>query len=223
MTFEKENMASAPIYPIIEEENNYSDRVLNTETKAELLYRLNRTNDILNELKHEKKHYETVYRKYKTLHKTFYTTQLACNSSSVISATVSAGSLATGFGAVVAVPIGVVSVVSGCFGILTGIFDKKILIKMKKHSKLVQLAATMDSEIMQKYLNDQHITKEEFTKVLKILEKYYTQKEELRLKSQLVGNLEKLKDEFIEQGKKLAYLEAMNPRATQRVVKKAQS
>ena len=53
------------------------------------------------------------------------------------------------------------------------------------------------------------ITKEEFSEVLKILEKYYTLKEELRSKSQLVGNLETLKAEFIEQGKKLAFLEAM--------------
>lgn len=210
----EENIATAPMYPLLENNFDPSDQVSNTDTKAELLYRLNRTNDILNELKHEKKHYETVYRKYKTLHKTLYTSQLACNSSSVISATVSAGGLVTGFGAVVAVPLGFLSVVSGCFGILTGIFDKKILIKMKKHSKLAQLAATMNGEIIQKYLNDQHITKEEFTEVLKILEKYYTIKEELRLKSQLVGNLEKLKDEFIEQGKKLAYLEATALRTT---------
>ena len=89
------------------------------------------------------------------------------------------------------------------------IFDQKVLKKMKKHSKLVQLAATMNSKIMQKYLNDQQITKEEFSEVLKILEKYYALKEELRSKSQLVGNLETLKAEFIEQGKKLAFLEAM--------------
>ena len=66
----------------------------------------------------------------------------------------------------------------------------------------------MNSEIIQKYLNDQHITKEEFSKVLKLLEKYYTLKEELRSKSQLVGNLDTLKAEFIEQGKKSAFLEA---------------
>jgi hypothetical protein len=70
-------------------------------------------------------------------------------------------------------------VASGCMGILLGIFDQKTLKKMKKHSKLVQLAATMNSEIIQKYLNDQHITKEEFSEVLKLLEKYYSRKEEL--------------------------------------------
>jgi len=80
---------------------------------------------------------------------------------------------------------------------------------MKKHSKLVQLAASMNSEIIQKYLYDQHITKEEFNEVLKLLEKYYTLKEELRSKTQLIGNLDTLKAEFIEQGKKLAFLEAM--------------
>ena len=206
MALEKEEIqmskATAPIYPLlknVEHKNN---------TKADLIYRLNRTNDILNELKQEKKHYETVYKKYKIFHKTLYTTQLACNSSSVISATCTAGSLVTGFGAVTTVPLGFISVASGCVGILLGIFDQKALKKMKKHSKLVQLATTMNSKIIQKYLNDQHITKEEFSKVLKLLEKYYTLKEELRSKSQLVGNLDTLKAEFIEQGKKSAFLEA---------------
>ena len=135
MALEKEEIqmskATAPIYPLlknVEHKNN---------TKADLIYRLNRTNDILNELKQEKKHYETVYKKYKIFHKTLYTTQLACNSSSVISATCTAGSLVTGFGAVTTVPLGFISVASGCVGILLGIFDQKALKKMKKHSKLV--------------------------------------------------------------------------------------
>ena len=101
MALEKEEIqmlkATAPIYPTLGErseprslsapgsaalENNKQ-----TESAAEsfdLVYRLNRTNDLLNELKQEKKHYETVYKKYKIFHKTLYTTQLACNSSSVI-------------------------------------------------------------------------------------------------------------------------------------------
>ena len=90
---------------------------------------------------------------------------------SVISATCTAGSLVTGFGAVTTVPLGFISVASGCVGILLGIFDQKALKKMKKHSKLVQLATTLNSEIIQKYLNDQQITKEEFSEVLKLLEK----------------------------------------------------
>jgi len=44
---------------------------------------------------------------------------------------------------------------------------------------------------------------------LKILEKYYVLKEGLHSKSQLLGNLETLKTEFIEQGNKLAFLEAV--------------
>ena len=150
-------------------------------------------------------------KKYKILHKTLYSTQLACNSSSVISATCTAGGLVTGFGAAHAVPLGFVRVARGCIGMLMCIFDQKSFFKrkMKIYSKLVQLATTMNSDIMQKYLNDQHIPMEKFSEGLKILEKYYTLKEELRSKSQLVGNLETLKAEFIEQGKKLAFLEAM--------------
>jgi hypothetical protein len=41
------------------------------------------------------------------------------------------------------------------------------------------------------------------------LEKYYTEKEEIRSKNVLVGNIEILKKEFVEKGKKLAYLEAV--------------
>jgi len=111
MALEKEELqmlkATAPIYPTLLEKNKQ------TESAAEsidLVYRLNRTNDLLNELNHEKKHYETVYKKYKILHKILYSTQLACNSSSVISATCAAGGLVTGFGVVVAVPLGFFSV-----------------------------------------------------------------------------------------------------------------
>ena len=46
------------------------------------------------------------------------------------------------------------------------------------------------------------------------MEKYYTEKEEIRSKNILVGNIENLKKEFVEKGKKLAYLEAVrhNPK-----------
>ena len=61
MALEKEiqmSKATAPIYPLLENAER-AQRAANT--KADLMYRLNRTNDLLNELKQEKKHYETVY------------------------------------------------------------------------------------------------------------------------------------------------------------------
>ena len=66
-------------------------------------------------------------KKCKILHKTLYTNQLACNLSSVLSATCPAGSLVTGFGADTTVPLGVISVATGRVGILLGIFDQKAL------------------------------------------------------------------------------------------------
>ena len=86
MALEKEEIqmlkATAPIYPTLGstaqalEKNKQMD---STAESIDLVYRLNRTNDLLNELNQEKKHYETVYKKYKIFHKTLYTTQLACN------------------------------------------------------------------------------------------------------------------------------------------------
>ena len=78
---------------------------------------------------------------FKILHKTLYATQLACNSSSVISATCTAGGLVTRFGAAVAVPLGFFSVVSSCIGIFMGIFDQNTLKKMKKTFKTGQVSS----------------------------------------------------------------------------------
>jgi hypothetical protein len=84
MALEKEETqmlkASAPsytakaLYPLLENKNNATLR--STEYTTDLVYRLNR----INELKQERKHYETIYKKYKILHKTLYITQLAANS-----------------------------------------------------------------------------------------------------------------------------------------------
>ena len=70
MALEKEEIqmlkATAPIYPLLENAERPVAAALardKNNTKADLMYRLNRTNDLLNELKQEKKHYETVYKK----------------------------------------------------------------------------------------------------------------------------------------------------------------
>ena len=195
---------SAPLYPsLMDNKSREPDSIY---------YRLNRCNAILEELKEEKKHYELTYKKYKRLHKTMYTTQLICNTTSVASGGCAVGTLASGIGVVAALPLGLVGMISGGIGIMFGTFDQKALKKMKKHSKLVQLCQSIDSQILKKYLSDQVITKEEFTEILNMMEKYYTEKEEIRSKNILVGNLENLKKEFVEKGRKLAYLEAIrNP------------
>ncbi len=65
-----------------------------------------------------------------------------------------------------------------------------------------------------RYLCDQVISKEEFSQILTIIEKYYSEKDEIRTKNILVGNLDNPKREFVEKGKKMAYLEAVrnNPK-----------
>ena len=210
--FEKRD--EIPLYPTLE---HFVDKQI-VEVDQEI-YRLNRTNEIIKELKKEEKHYKSVYKKYKKLHKTMYISQLLCNSTSIVSGACTAGTLATGVGVIAAIPLGFIGMITGGFGILFGIFDQKTLKKMKKHSNIVQLCQSVDSEILRKYLIDQHITKEEFSEILNMMEKYYTHKEELRSKSQLIGNIENLKNEFIEQGKKLAYLEAVSHSNNQNMIK----
>lgn len=126
----------------------------------------------------------------KTLHKTMYTTQLCCNTASVVSGGFAVGTLASGIGNIAAVPLGLVGMVTGGVGIIFGAFDQKALKKMKKHSKLIQLCQSIDSQILKKYLSDQVISKEKFSQILNYMEKYYTEKEEIRSKNILIGNLE---------------------------------
>ena len=194
-------ISSPPAYPDL--------KGLSYVESNENIYRLDRTNVIVDELKSEKSKYEKTYGRYKKLHKVLFSVQLIANSTSLATGTSACGLFASGIGAVISVPFGIVSVASGIVGILFGMFDQKAMKKLKKHSQLFQLIRTTDSEILRKFLHDQVITKDEFSEILKLIEKYYAWKDELRGKSPLVGNIEKLRYEFIEEGKKLAYLEAV--------------
>ena len=98
---------SAPLYPSLVDKSGEPDSI----------YRLNRCNAILEELKDEKKHYESTYKKYKKLHKSMYCTQLFCNTTSVASGGCAVGTLATGVGTIAAVPLGFIGMVSGGIGI----------------------------------------------------------------------------------------------------------
>ena len=209
-----ENTFENSFYPTIE--NLLDNQPIEVDQE---IYRLNRTNEIIKELKKEEKHYQSVYKKYKKLHKTLYTIQLLCNSTSVASGACTAGTLITGAGVIASIPLGLVSMTTGIFGIFLGIIDQKIMKKIKKHSQIVQLCQSVDSDILKKYLIDQHITKEEFSQIINMMEKYYTSKEELRSKSRLIGNIENLKVKFIEKGKKLAFLEAVSHYNTQNMIK----
>ncbi len=136
---------SAPLYPSLMDHKNKEPAF---SSEPDSIYRLNRCNAILEELKEEKKHYESTYKKYKRLHKTMYTTQLICNSTSVASGGCAVGILASGIGVVAALPLGLVGMISGGIGIMLGTFDQKALKKMKKHSKVVQLCQSIDSQIL---------------------------------------------------------------------------
>ena len=92
----EQSKPSAPLYPSL---------TSTSQTEPDAIYRLNRCNAILEELKEEKRHYESTYKKYKTLHKTLYTTQLFCNTVSIALGGCAVGSLASRVGAVAALPL----------------------------------------------------------------------------------------------------------------------
>ncbi len=175
-------------YPTLEQPLEFEGTEFHHKVDQEI-YRLNRTNEIIKDLKKEKKHYESVYKKYKKLHKSLLGIQMFFNTSSILTTTCAAVMVGTGIGVVAAAPLGIFATTCAVFGIISGIFDQKALKKIKKHSKIVLLIDSVDSNIIRKYLSDQKINKDEFNEILKIIEKYYSAKEEIRSKSRLIGNI----------------------------------
>jgi hypothetical protein len=85
-----------------------------------------------------------------------------------VASTGTIGTLATGVGAIVALPLGIVSVAVGTVGLIGSTVQKIWLRKLEKHDRLLTLAEAKLSTInglVSKGLMDNHVTDEEFKTV----------------------------------------------------------
>ncbi len=170
-------------------------------------FRLENVRVILEEIMREKKHYKVVYKKYKRIHQALFGIQLISQTTSVAT---SAGAITTALVFQPAAPVlGGVGLVMALLGTSFSIFDTKVQKKLRKHAKMEQLASSLEREILSKYMFDNQVTEEEFQQIVKMLERYNDNKEQVRYNHVLRSDVEKIKKEYTEQGKKLALFEAV--------------
>ena len=135
-----QQIPSAPMYPTLTEH-----KIMESQ---EMIYQLNKTHEFVKELNSEKLHYDQTYKRYRKLHKSLHSIQLFFQSVAVVTGGVTCGTVASGIGAIAAIPLGALSISGGIMSILFGAFDQISLKKLEKHSKLVQLCNMTDNEIM---------------------------------------------------------------------------
>lgn len=151
-------------------------------------FRLNTITEIQRELEKDLTNYNRTKRRYSSIFNTATYLNTGFGSLSALTAGSSVGLLATGVGVPVALPLGCISLTLALFSMTTSAFNKKIKVKLQKHTAMVQLIMAKLSSfrlIISKALQDSQITDEEFSRLQADYNDYKMQKFELQKKSRM--------------------------------------
>lgn len=178
-------------------------------------FRLTEIARIRIELQNEVESRQKTCRRYKTANTTTHAVNVGmCVVGSVTSAG-TVGTLATGVGVIVALPLGAIALATGVLGVIGSSVQKIILKKLLKHVNILTLAETKLSTInglMSKALKDNHVTDEEFDTIQQEMNDYHAKKREIRTKTRdnTTADIEGLKKQLLEQGRQQGLTEAKN-------------
>ena len=203
---------SAPLYPDISE-----PRVVDVTT-----FRLQKICDTQKTFENEIEHYTRVSKKYKRTQAVFQNTAVTTGMLSVILSSSSLASALTGIGVVVAAPLAGVSAVLGAISAVSTGLRKHFTQKVAKHENTVTLAQSKlnsVSELVSKALVDGAISDQEFSLIIREIEKYHEMKAEIRQRTKPIEPIklskrserEKIKRELkLQVRKKLGSLAELN-------------
>lgn len=176
-------------------------------------FRLSEVSNIRKSLQDEASQRARARRRYKVAYTTSFAVNTAVCAVSSLSTAGAVGTLATGVGAVVALPLGIVSLVGGGVGLIGSTVQKILLKKLEKHDRILALAeaklGTVD-RLVNTALNDDHISDSEFEAIQREMAEFRTRKREIQLKIRASSNtdLEHLKKDLMEQGRQQGLEEA---------------
>ena len=148
-------------------------------------FRLQKSSEVLQNLEREIKHYEDVRKKYNRARGIFTKISVYSGVISVILSASGLGTSLTGFGAVVGVPLGVVSGIFGGVSVGFGAASKRLSNKVSKHEQTASIAKSKlntINDLVSKALKDNVISDQEFSIILAELEKFQKLKLEIRQK-----------------------------------------
>ena len=122
------------------------------------------------------------------------------------------GTLAAGVGVVAAIPLGVISLVTGAVGLIGSATQKMLLKKLEKHNRILALTevklSTID-RLVSKALKDNSISDDEFDAIQREFCDFRKIKREIQAKIRASSDtdMERLKQDLIEQGRQRGFLE----------------
>ncbi|EDO26250.1 predicted protein [Nematostella vectensis] len=149
-------------------------------------FRLQKTYDALGSLEQEVKHYENVRKKYKRTQSVFSKVSVGLGLVSVILGSSGLGTSLSGLGIIVGVPLGALAGVFGLTSVGCAAVSKRLSRKVSKHDQTAAVArAKVNSihDLVSKALKDNKISDEEFSLILKEVDKFEALKLQIRQKS----------------------------------------
>ena len=148
-------------------------------------FRLTEISQIKKRIADETEHYRLVLKKYKKARKAIHYSAVSLGSLTTI---LSAGAITTsltGIGLIASIPLATVAGLSGAFSTALTAVNKKLELKVEKHTKIHALAVAKHDTInrhVSKALTDNKFTHLEFETVSSEIENYYQLKDKLRSK-----------------------------------------
>ena len=204
MTAYKKKMSGVKLYPQIEE-----DKAMPVDN-----FRLAHVTEEIKFLERELTLYSKCRRRYSFAYNALFFVNTASTVVSSSCAVTSLGLFTSGMGSLFAIPLLGVGLGSGVISAGVGIASKKVLLKVQKHESITALVSAKLSSlkmIVSKALEDKQISDEEFKRVQDDIENYKMLKRQIQNKT-LEGqvlNMEKVKHDFLEEGRKLGIQETL--------------
>ena len=204
-------MATKKMYPQLEP--NIPDKPENPELETDpQIFRLTHIKEIQNKLEKELETYSRCKRRYSGVVKTLNNLNLATGTIAGAEGVASVALLSTGVGAPIALALAGVSVGTAVVSSAIQMFNKRFGKKQQKHISLTALACSKLASLkilISKALEDSKISDSEFKQIQTDFEDYKIQKQAIqnKMKTQTT-DIEKIKNDFLEEGKKLGMEEA---------------
>ena len=155
--------------------NLYPELPEATEPDQGVQFRLNKISEIRNFLENEVDQRDKVRRKYKTLWNVFYNTAQVSGVVELGSGSRAIGTMATGVGAVVSIPLGGVAIIGSVLSGVCVALGKATMKKVEKHESVKRTAEsslnTVDN-LVSRALEDGIVSNEDFHHILREMENY---------------------------------------------------
>ena len=173
-------LPSAPAYGETETQTTLYLNLLTTPNAEN--FRLTEISKYLREINDEIEHYRLVLKKYKKVRKLIHYSMVCLGAMTRVLSSGAVGTSLTGFGALVGVPLGGIAIFSGGASAGLSVINKKLELKVNKHSRIHALAVAKHDSInssVSQALNDNHVSDTEFQLITREIHKYRQLKQNL--------------------------------------------